>query len=1008
MENHFKILLSIVVVFLLYGYGISDGKLLRGEKWNKYTVEGKKADFYVSPNGNDQWSGTLPKVNQSSTDGPFATIARAKEAVRELKKSVYNAKEESIDKRFIPSPHKYGYGKDILILLRGGHYQLEEPLLFTPDDGGERIETGLPSGAFEFHKLKDHYVTYAAYPGEKPILLGGKIIKNWDKKGKIWVARLDRGKINKLYANGRFQTLARTPDKGYYTVAEPPTSTEFFKYKDDNLRNWSDMGQNRIVMLLRWHIGINSIVKVDEAKNFVYLSEPQLGIRVVSPRYYVENIKALLNMPGEWYYDESARELSFIPPEELRNSSHLAIVAPSLSKIIDITGTRTNPVRNLRFYGLNIGAVDENDNAIAMEYAHNCEVVDSDIRAVGGKAIYISKGCYQTRILNNKIKYAEKGAISIIGIASPKNWGNDYNAALVEKQNDADKQPCKRTWQDLLMKTVVSYNQIDSCGGTSLHASNCLFITISHNEVSHNLGRYSIYVGGWSNIEESVDAGYTVEYNHVHHAQTKADDSGAITTGGMTHNSVVRNNLIHDVQKGFFNNNVAFWFDNMSSGWRTENNIYYNLEQGDMKLCACNLVDNEYLQNYWIEAPKNPPEGIINGEPEFVLSNFKIKNMLTNNSNAYNTGDQISITADAFNRGSTGINEIELYVDGRIAKIKSIAVIQNNSREISFTYRFFEPGIHQLAIGDLPYIKIDVKGEKRTMFVDSLNLSSTILPLGEKITIWALVFNKESHDKNMRIPLKIDGREIESKNILVNGQSSKKIDFTFKPQAGKFRISVGNSVQKDLLVYKHHLLNVQDTEFAKYCAPRAEPCTLTYDQKKNYFKIRTAGADFFHGEDAYSTIYIKKPIKGNFIATVKVMGFGPKTTEWFRTGLFMRNDITRSFENGEGSLGSVLLFSTPRRAGINWDEYGNGCTHSANSENLDPNVKFPIWLKLVRHGNSISGYVSYDGKNWVISRHTKDIPGIAEAVHLGLAAGSDNMNIYEVEFEELKVDVEVE
>ncbi len=91
---------------------------------------------------------------------------------------------------------------------------------------------------------------------------------------------------------------------------------------------------------------------------------------------------------------------------------------------------------------------------------------------------------------------------------------------------------------------------------------------------------------------------------------------------------------------------------------------------------------------------------------------------------------------------------------------------------------------------------------------------------------------------------------------------------------------------------------------------------------------------------------------------------------------------------------------------MNWDEFGNGCTHTASSENIKADVQFPVWLKLVRHGDSFSGYISYDGKSWVISRHTNNIPGIKPAVHLGLAAGSDNMNSYEVEFVDLQVEVE--
>ena len=46
---------------------------------------GPQATFYVAVDGNDSWSGTLPAPNADKTDGPFATLARARDAVRAVK-----------------------------------------------------------------------------------------------------------------------------------------------------------------------------------------------------------------------------------------------------------------------------------------------------------------------------------------------------------------------------------------------------------------------------------------------------------------------------------------------------------------------------------------------------------------------------------------------------------------------------------------------------------------------------------------------------------------------------------------------------------------------------------------------------------------------------------------------------------------------------------------------------------------------------------------------------------
>jgi hypothetical protein len=116
--------------------------------------------------------------------------------------------------------------------------------------------------------------------------------------------------------------------------------------------------------------------------------------------------------------------------------------------------------------------------------------------------------------------------------------------------------------------------------------------------------------------------------------------------------------------------------------------------------------------------------------------------------------------------------------------------------------------------------------------------------------------------------------------------------------------------------------------------------------------------------------------------------------------------MTKSFDTTPGSKGSVLMFTTPGRAGIQYDEFGNGCMHKADSQNLPEDISFPLWLKLERHGNSFSGAISYDGEAWINSKYTKEIPGLNISIHLGLAAGSCDQIPYWVEFEDFQIEVE--
>ena len=66
-----------------------------------------QAAFYVSPRGNDQWSGKL--ADPGKDDGPFATVAHAREAVRAFLKI---------------------QTKPVRVVLRAGTYYLDAPLEF--------------------------------------------------------------------------------------------------------------------------------------------------------------------------------------------------------------------------------------------------------------------------------------------------------------------------------------------------------------------------------------------------------------------------------------------------------------------------------------------------------------------------------------------------------------------------------------------------------------------------------------------------------------------------------------------------------------------------------------------------------------------------------------------------------------------------------------------------------------------------------------------------------------
>lgn len=135
------------------------------------------ADVFVAANDSDTRSGKL--AEPQGDDGPFATLERARNAVRGLKAQ---------------AP-----GEDIVVQIRGGQYGPSETVVFGFEDSGEGDAT----------------VTYEAFPGEKPVFNSDIEIGDWKKLedeipflpeaalGKVWVTDVP----NMNGAAWRFLTL---------------------------------------------------------------------------------------------------------------------------------------------------------------------------------------------------------------------------------------------------------------------------------------------------------------------------------------------------------------------------------------------------------------------------------------------------------------------------------------------------------------------------------------------------------------------------------------------------------------------------------------------------------------------------------------------------------------------------------------------------------------------------------------------------------------------------------
>ncbi|MCE5236903.1 right-handed parallel beta-helix repeat-containing protein [bacterium] len=143
----------------------------------------RETTFYVSPAGNDAWSGTLSAPAAGRKDGPFATLTRARDAIRALKA-------------------KGPLSKPVIVRLRGGRYAVTDTIAFEPQDSG----------------TEQCPITYAAFPGEKPELIGGRRLTGFKPAAQgqlvVFLPEVKAGQwsFRSLFVDGRRQVRARYPN----------------------------------------------------------------------------------------------------------------------------------------------------------------------------------------------------------------------------------------------------------------------------------------------------------------------------------------------------------------------------------------------------------------------------------------------------------------------------------------------------------------------------------------------------------------------------------------------------------------------------------------------------------------------------------------------------------------------------------------------------------------------------------------------------------------------------
>jgi hypothetical protein len=545
-------------------------------------------DLFISPQGNDAWSGCLPEPNAEGTDGPLASLEGARRKIRALKQPGY----------IQPDPDAAGgLAAPFTVWLRGGIYPMRGPVVFEPQDSAA--------------------VTYAAYPDETPILDGGERITGWWVETvngkKAWVADLPEVKDGKwhfrsLFVNGHRAVRPRLPKEGLYRMEDAPGmgesvhgwgpggQTEFIAAAG-NVQPFANLNDVEVVYVHFWVEERSTITSYDPDTRLVTMARPSRmrlsgahGAQLAD--YYLDNIFEALEEPGQWYLDRENGRLYYLPlPGEDPETAE--VYAPRLLQFIGLVG---NPEENLyvemlRFQGLTFRHTDwrhpdPSDGATMLHSKHRlperhargthaaasqaacdvpgvlylegaCQVAieDCTVEHIGWYGIEVTDACRGIRIVGNTIADMGAGGVKINGA-------------------NAEEPVLRRTGNCRVSDNIIhAGGRIfhSAVGVLSMHASQ---IAIRHNHI-HDLFYSGVSCGWVWGYTPSVSRDNIIEKNHIHNiGQGMLSDMGGIYTLGVQPGTVLRGNLIHDVIRTHYGG-WCIYPDEGSSHIVIEKNICY-------------------------------------------------------------------------------------------------------------------------------------------------------------------------------------------------------------------------------------------------------------------------------------------------------------------------------------------------------------------------------------------------------------------------------------------------
>ena len=536
-------------------------------------------EFFIASNGSD--------TNPGTAERPFATLVRARNAIRSAKKG--------------------GDKGPFTVELRSGNYSLPETLTFTPEDSG----------------TEEAPVTWRSFPGEHAVISGDQEVRgfretkaNGVRRWTIEIPDVKSGKFSfrQLFVSCNGQPLERRyrPHIGMKRVdgltyspkrkgaMSHRAAQRDFYFAPGDFKQWQNLNDVEVVVLHVWSSSRLFVQSVDTDKHIVtFTGMPTFAVNQggLQP-YFIENVKEELDEPGEWYLDRSTGELTYLPLDD-ESLSNTRIVIPRLDHLIRFTGDykSDNFVSDIDFqqiefsltesplpregYGGSQGHPDL-PASIELTGTKHCSFQRCTFSHSGNYGIAIGMGSHENRVVGCRFFDLGGGGIKV---------------------GDIGMKPTSP------YPVVPTGNRIENCAisecGIMYYSANAVWCGIVRDTIIRNNRIWDLpYSGiavGWSwNDKPTACGGNQIVNNHISHVLNLIADGASIYTLGRQPGTVISGNVLRDNIKSPFAKQywqLGLYLDEGSAEMLVENNFVYHVGTHgfNMNGGAENLIQNNIL-----------------------------------------------------------------------------------------------------------------------------------------------------------------------------------------------------------------------------------------------------------------------------------------------------------------------------------------------------------------------------------------------------------------------------